>query len=576
MPQLNRTAWPTPAENAPANDRDRTIVQSALWAASADALGWITEMSYGEKGVLQRTGTNRVVRPVAWKRKIGGFAGIQVDLPAGTYSDDTQLRLAVSRAIRGDGTFDVEAFAKIELTVWPTYALGAGMGSRAAAANLTRPGVNWFSNFFDGTRQEYLKSGGNGAAMRIQPHVWASGGDSDLLMTDVFRNAIVTHGHPHGFCGAIFHALSLEYAIRKREIPSPDVWRVFLDRCLQLDQIVEREPQLSTFWMSEWEAKAGETLKAALLRFHEEAISDINLVQGITHGSPSERYVEALGGLGCLTSQFRGSGWKTALAALSLAYFFREDEIEAGLVAAANELESDTDTIGTMAGALLGTGTKRNPEWPLQDSEYIASEARRLSSVARGEVQSSFSYPDLGYWNAPRKQYEAIGVLDRGLALAGLGELQTHDDEFRSKQWIWQWCELPFGQNVLVKRKIGATDQIVRSQLPISRKKADALDKTTIARPKDQEPPGTSGDLFGDEYDDDRSQDIGRSQDGRVISSTDTIDALTDEVIKSNFDDRTLGRMLNKCIDTTQSVEAAIGFSAIISKAKIARMKKGR
>lgn len=59
-----------------------------------------------------------------------------VDLPAGCYSDDTQLRLATSGSILGDAHFDVETFAKVELTIWPSYALGGGRGTKAAAAVL--------------------------------------------------------------------------------------------------------------------------------------------------------------------------------------------------------------------------------------------------------------------------------------------------------------------------------------------------------------------------------------------------------------------------------------------------------
>src|ERR1044071_4951659 len=83
----------------------RKVLNSALWAAAGDALGWITELSRGEGGVQHRPGLNSVTRPVPWVRTIGGRHGPRVDLPAGTYSDDTQLRLAVSRSIRGNGSF---------------------------------------------------------------------------------------------------------------------------------------------------------------------------------------------------------------------------------------------------------------------------------------------------------------------------------------------------------------------------------------------------------------------------------------------------------------------------------------
>ena len=385
---------PVPIVDVPNEDqvRERAILHSCLWAATGDALGWITELAHGTRGVVRRTGADRVTQPVPWNRVIGGRAGPRVCLPAGTYSDDTQLRLAVSRSIRGDGSFDVEAFAKIEMTVWPTYALGAGRGSKAAAANLARRSVNWFSNFYERGRQKYVSSGGNGAAMRVQPHVWAFDGDSDTLLLNVLRDAIVTHGHPHGFCGAIFHAMCVTDAIRTRTIPAPDSWGQYLDRCLDIGRLIESEPQLSAFWAAEWEMKSGVTLKDAVMQFRDEGHRDLEIVQDIRRDQASECYREVIRELGCLTPQYRGSGWKTALAALALAYFFRDKAIEDALIVAVNELESDTDTIATMTGALLGATVNRVPEWArfkmalillVRRKDCRASQEVRISAVFR-------------------------------------------------------------------------------------------------------------------------------------------------------------------------------------------------
>src|SRR5262249_51229884 len=148
---------------------------------------------------------------IPWKRRIGGKFGVDIELPAGCYSDDTQLRLATARTIRDDGKFDVEIFAKIEIPVWLSYSLGAGRGTKAAANSLCKRETNWLSNFFDDSGQVYTKGGGNGAAMRIQPHVWAckEPGKPEQFLLDVIRNSICTHGHARGIFGAIFHALSL-------------------------------------------------------------------------------------------------------------------------------------------------------------------------------------------------------------------------------------------------------------------------------------------------------------------------------------------------------------------------------
>jgi ADP-ribosylglycohydrolase len=104
----------------------QSIRRSVLWAAYGDALGFITEMC-NESSLLHRTrGKSRITGLIPWVRKVGGEFGIYVELPMGCYSDDTQLRLATSRSIRGDGSFDVETFSKIEIPVWLSYALGAG------------------------------------------------------------------------------------------------------------------------------------------------------------------------------------------------------------------------------------------------------------------------------------------------------------------------------------------------------------------------------------------------------------------------------------------------------------------
>ena len=75
------------------------VRRSALWAAYGDALGWISELT-DEAGLKRRTAGGPLCRPVQWKRRIGGRSGVTTLLPQGCYSDDSQLRLATSRAIR--------------------------------------------------------------------------------------------------------------------------------------------------------------------------------------------------------------------------------------------------------------------------------------------------------------------------------------------------------------------------------------------------------------------------------------------------------------------------------------------
>ena len=191
-------------------DSKTAIVSSSLWAAYGDALGFISELA-DSRTLAFRIKAKTVNKTVRWKRRIGGRFGVVLELPSGCYSDDTQLRLATSRAIRADGHFDVEAFAKIELPVWLCYSLGGGLSTKAAASSLIRENVNWFSNFFSDRSSSYFDAGGNGASMRIQPHVWAASDltKSSSYMKDVIRNSVCTHGHPNAFAGAFFHASCL-------------------------------------------------------------------------------------------------------------------------------------------------------------------------------------------------------------------------------------------------------------------------------------------------------------------------------------------------------------------------------
>lgn len=567
MQELNTTRLELPAEAAEV--RERMVVRSALWAAAGDALGWITELSRDASSVKRRSGTSTVERPVEWKRVIGGRNGPRVDLPAGTYSDDTQLRLAVSRCTRGDGVFDAEAFAKIELTVWPTYALGGGLGTKAAALSLSRRGTSWFSNFFESGTQRYTNGGGNGAAMRIQPHVWASKGSGPDLVVSVLRDALITHGHPQGFCGAVFHALALQAAMSTCSVPSPDVWESFIDTFLEIPGILDKDPQLAAFWRSAWEEQSRVTLDDALRHVHDSAMVDLKKVLIAAESMDSSEYPRVLETLGCSTPEFRGSGLKTAMAALVLAFMHRDGSPEAALAQAANELDSDTDTIATMAGALLGVVAEAEPRWPIQDRDYIVHEATRLADISAGRPRESFAYPDLARWTPPANQLAAIGWLEEDLAIVGLGVLEQIDKEYRVGESLWQWCRLPFGQTILAKRKV-ALEKVSIDQMP-----GAAIHNVRVA-PSVSITPRTPQQSFSFVEEATRSKLPPPPATGQVNSRPWSLDVATDEAIRADFEPSTVGRLLNHCIDQTESIEHAVAFAAILAKAKLARQRKRR
>lgn len=560
--------------------RVQRVVNSALWAAAGDALGWISELT-DQRGLRRRAGADAVTTPVEWRRRIGGKFGPTVILPEGTYSDDTQLRLAVCRAIRGTGEFDVEAFAKIELTVWTCYALGAGNGTMGAASNLTKSNVAWFSNFHGrGKRSGYFTSGGNGAAMRIQPHVWkSSGARGSAYIIDVVRDAIVSHGHPTGFCGAVFHALCLDYALNQGDVPGPNIWREFADQLREINRAVRQDSNLEMFWRSAWEEGAGVPLDEAVAQIREDYSVLVSRIANSLTKEPSvayQRVVEAVGGF---EDRTRGSGVGTSLAAVALAWLYRENSNESALAVAANTLNSDTDTIASMAGAILGAAQPQPLRWKLQDREYIEREARRMAVLASGIKTSTHVYPDLLQWEAPPSQSDVVGRSDGELLVAGFGPASPIGDVWTSGEAQWQWLRLEFGQTILAKRRLKLR-RTPPNNMPIERAKNSDLAKGRPTKFAERNTAQRNLPLPGvvNEQEDPRTYQpsVKNNDELKATQVPTNLDALTDWVIRSDFDPHILGRAMLACINsgTDLHVERAVAFAAILTKAVLARRRR--
>ena len=435
-------------------ERGERIRRSALWAAYGDALGWISELT-DSRGLGRRTGGRPLREPIEWNRRVGGRSGVVATLPRGCYSDDSQLRLAVSRAIRPDG-FDVEAFAKVELPVWLSYGLGGGRSTIAAAANLAKkPRLQWFSNTFKG----WTRSGGNGAAMRIQPHVWSARTpeEASSFLPDVARDAVCTHSHPHGLMGAAIHALCLAHAMVSGRCPSPEDLLGSVGAAENLlREIMESDTELS-YWRAAYE-KDGEDFFGAWKKTADEAREAVAWLADIcaSRGSAEERYGSVIEKLGLRDPARRGSGMLTAAAAAGLG--FCEPRPEEAMRIAANALGTDTDTIATMAGAIVGaTAGSDPPSGSVLDEDLFRSDAARLAEIAAGGDPAVHRYPDLLRWSAPKSRSEALVRSDDGsLIVRGLGPAAKMSREpLRAGKgdFQWQWIKLETGQTLLIKSR---------------------------------------------------------------------------------------------------------------------------
>lgn len=432
-------------------DRGERTRNSVLWAAYGDALGFISEL-VDEKGLRRRTRGAALDRLIPWNRRIGGRGGVNAQLPAGCWSDDTQLRTATSRSITNDG-FDVDAFARVELPVWPSYALGGGRASKAAAKNLVTHSTLWYANTFSGC----YNAGGNGAAMRIQPHVWASADLEGSFLLDVITDSVCTHSHPRAIVGACFHASTLAHCLRTGSPPTMDECSEIATRLSDTPSLIKNHQSLSSVWLALWERSTNEN-------FHDQWQTTIDELLKAIHQSKA-----AMSDTGCLAEVYkaicerlelyaehqRGSGILTPVAAAVLA-MTATDPYE-GMVVAANELGTDTDTIATMTGALLGVchPDKHPPEEPL-DGSYLLNDADRLFAISQGTQTDSHQYPDILTWTAPHTQADALVADDGQLSVEGLGPVKELDNELLwspREDFAWQWVQTEFGQTLIIKRR---------------------------------------------------------------------------------------------------------------------------
>ncbi|WP_231977105.1 ADP-ribosylglycohydrolase family protein [Streptomyces sp. 2323.1] len=535
---------------------------SAQWAAYGDALGFITELTHAA-GVRRRTGDDEVTTTVPWKRRIGGRYGPDMLLPAGAYSDDTQLRLATSRAIRGDGEFDAEAFAKIEVVAWQAYALGAGRGTKAAATGLMRVEAKWSQNIFATKAARYVDIGGNGAAMRIQPHVWSARDltNWEALTRDVVRNAVSTHGHLRGILGAVLHAVLLAHALDTNEVPGPKQWRPAVDWLDQVPDIIAKDDELAYLWLPAWTDAAGTDFRSTVATVANECRTALEAFDPISRLT-TETYKALVERLGGFNDDTRGSGTVTTLLAAMLAHACA-DSPEAALILAANTLGSDTDTIATMAGALLGAVTAGPPPGTVQDAQVIDAEARRMWDISQGREATTFAYPDLLRWSPPKATLDLVGRTPTGPALAGLGALTPTATPTAGNQATYVWSTLPFGQSVLVRARadLRPLDEhlLPRHMQLRNRRAGDA--------PRDQqalfEPPATARQPLPP-----HGPPPGIVNERPTRHAPPPIEEIVQDLAKQGFTPEEVGRaLLHQIRGGRYSVERAAAFAGLLARA---------
>ncbi len=275
-------------------------------------------------------------------------------LGRGTYTDDTQLMIALAEALLDmPGRLDLDAVARCFGEIYdPRRGYG---GNAHLILSTIRQGTPWRQ----AVEAHLLPGGsyGNGAAMRVAPVALAFHGDAPAVARAAAEQADVTgHGHPSAMFGAQLLALAVDRAVERGSRGEPFDGPAWLE---ELHPLAPGEYQLAIEWIAE-NLDAEPSLAARRLGTTIRASRSVPF------------------SLWCF-----------------LAYV---DDPEEAIVRAVNA-GGDADTLGAMAGAVAGAyhGADRLPRRWLEVLEnddkgrdYVVSLADRLWRI-RSAIERTVS-----------------------------------------------------------------------------------------------------------------------------------------------------------------------------------------
>ncbi len=367
--------------------RDKSM-GAFIGAVIGDALGWPNEQNSNcIKGSEYKNSEKGFS---SWEKRCGGRYYPYIDkIDAGSYSDDGQLLIATARSLISDNW--INCFTKIELPLWISYERGGGGATLRASKKWLEGKSPWDISNNIQDRVKYFNAGGNGAAMRILPHIIYNLDNKKQGLNQVFINSICTHGHPRAIVGALLYADALYYLFESKDIigygelidyliVNKDEWSSNL--YIKEVESWRKSIQFSNIedYLKIWKETVDETIN--LLKIAKEALS--NGLLDITEKTLEE--------LKCFDRRVNGAGHITTVISLYLTCKFASSP-ELGIIEASNLSKSDNDTICSMMGGLIGAihGTSFiNREWVMvQDYEYIINLVEKLSNKEKVNILSN-------------------------------------------------------------------------------------------------------------------------------------------------------------------------------------------
>lgn len=365
-------------ENYPTRLKSCNAVGAMLGAAFGDSLGWPNERVYQSKS--SNPSSNSRFELKSWVRRSGGrFYPFEETIEAGEYSDDTQLILCLSRSLlKGEAWF--EFYTKVELPFWSLYERGGG-GATKRAVNAWKVGNKPWLQQKD-LQKSYFQAGGNGVAMRILPHVIYLGEKNfEYVASSIFLDGITTHGHPRALLGALAYGYALWVTLRKNTTLG---YGEIIEELLTNQSTWSTLPSNNKFF-PDWLFEAQKNTKDYLKLWQsteKEILEDLLYCKSELNKGVLCNDYEVLEHIQCFNKRISGAGTVAALASVYLASRHASDPIN-GVNKAAYSIGTDTDTIASMTGGLMGcingidwlSGVKNN----IQDNKYIEKIAVKLN-----------------------------------------------------------------------------------------------------------------------------------------------------------------------------------------------------
>ncbi len=404
-------------------------IEGALLATLAgDALGWRAEQG----GIETEVDDHDRAAFVQWR-----FAGRNEEVLPGETSDDSQLTLAMARALLagldGPPGTAFEVFAFTELPLLGLYQRSAGRATQSAAAILANGELPWRSEDRSAARATFF-AGGCGGAIRLAPLVaWHADDESpEALRQDALWFTTATHGHPRALIGAAAQAWAGHILVRGAvpNRPGALVERMLAD----FPRWAAPPPEAGPFvpWLETADALLGRGIFAEL--WQDAAAEMKELLELVRRGMPAgaDAVTEALGAAGPMA----GAGTIAVASALHFASRYTGTPLE-GVLAAAYAPGTDADSVGSMTGALLGFG--HGGEWlpsawaHVQDAELAVQLAADLVQLQPWYRPRRVSAADLGAIKGAILEGAEEVDLD-GVRAAGIGHpplaVETPEGEF--------------------------------------------------------------------------------------------------------------------------------------------------